>query len=343
MAKTTVKRWGEYQLFSLTNKQGTQIDISDLGGLIVNFYVQDKNDKTKNIVLGYDTPNDYLTGKCYLGCIVGPWANRISNGSYSIDNVEYALQINEGSNHLHGATANLGSKRWKATSIDEMTLELTTTVKAGEAGYPHTIDFIVTYHLGDKNELSICYQAMPHGQTPINMTQHSYFNLSESENVLDHNVQIHSDRYLSVDSCAIPLLEESVNNLPFDLRKPVKIAEKIAQSNSQLQAAGGFDHCWCFDTAEVKNNAVVSEDSTGLQLHVASDQIGMQFYTGNFLDNELGRNSQIYKKHAGLCLETQCYPNQINMNNKQDCIYGPDKPYRHNVVYQILTTDIDRD
>ncbi|MGR5142268.1 aldose epimerase family protein [Photobacterium sp. DNB23_23_1] len=337
MANLNVMSWGEYQLFSLTNQRGTQVDISDLGGLIVNFYAQDKTGQTRNIVLGYEAPSEYLKGRCYLGCIVGPWANRIANGRFSIDDVDYALELNEGTNHLHGASANLGEKRWDVTRVDDMTLKLTTTVNAGEAGYPHTIDFVVTYHLTEQSELCICYEAMPHGLTPINMTQHTYFNLSESEDVLNHSVQIHSDRYLCVDSCAIPLFEAPVANTPFDLRQQLKIKEGMIQANEQLQAAGGFDHCWCFDATELQPNAVVYEETTGLKLHVASDQVGMQFYTGNFLNHELGRNSQVYKKHAGLCLETQCYPNQINMDNKQDCIYGPNKPYRHNVVYQVQT------
>lgn len=339
MTNLKVMSWGDYQLFSLTNQQGTQVDISDLGGLIVNFYVQDKQGQTKNIVLGYETPHEYLEGRCYLGCIVGPWANRIANGRFSIDNIDYALEQNEGTNHLHGASANLGAKRWNVTCVDDMTLRLTTTVDAGEAGYAHTIDFCVTYHLTEQSELCIRYEATPHGQTPINMTQHTYFNLNESEDVLDHSVQIHSDRYLYVDSCAIPLFEAPVEETPFDLRQPMKIKDGISQTNDQLQAAGGYDHCWCFDSTELKSNAIISEETTGLQLHVASDQIGMQFYTGNFINNEPGRSAKVYKKNAGLCLETQCYPNQINMDNKQDCIYGPNKPYQHNVVYKILTTE----
>lgn len=339
MANLNAINWGEYQLFSLTNQQGTQVDISDLGGLIVNFYAKDKNGQTKNIVLGYETPSDYLKGQCYIGCIVGPWANRIANGRFSVDDIDYALELNEGTNHLHGASANLGAKRWDVTYIDDITLKLTTTVSAGEAGYPHTINFIVTYQLTEQSELHICYEAMPHGQTPINMTQHTYFNLNESEDVLAHKVQIYSDSYLCVDSCAIPLFEAPVEDSPFDLRQPVKIKERINQPNDQLKAAGGFDHCWCFDGTKMQPNATVYEETTGLKLNVSSDQVGMQFYSGNFIQHERGRQSQVYKKNAGLCLETQCYPNQINMDNKQDCIYGPNKPYRHNVVYQIQTTD----
>ncbi|ROR21119.1 aldose 1-epimerase [Vibrio crassostreae] len=338
MGSLKLMNWGKYKLFSLVNQQGTQVDISDLGGLIVNFYVQDQNNQTRNIVLGYDTPDEYLNGACYLGCVVGPWANRIANGRYSIDDINFALEQNENTNHLHGASANLGAKCWTVEIIDETTLKLVTTINANEASYPYTIDFEVTYHLSEENELRICYEAMPHGKTPINMTQHTYFNLDESENVLNHSIQINSDRYLTVDSCAIPLFEAPVEDTPFDLRQSIQIKQGMDLNNQQLKAAGGYDHCWCFEPTEFQTNAIVSEETSGLYLHVASDQIGMQFYTGNFLNQEQGRNSRTYHKHAGLCLETQCYPNQINMDNKEDCIYGPNKPYRHNVVYQVLTT-----
>ncbi|MFA0195004.1 aldose epimerase family protein, partial [Vibrio artabrorum] len=246
MTDLKVMSWGEYQLFSLVNQQGTQVDISDLGGLIVNFYVQDQHEQTRNIVLGYDTPDEYLDGACYLGCVVGPWANRIANGHYSIDDIDFTLDQNEKSNHLHGGLANLGAKRWAVEIVNNTTLKLAITLDADEASYPHTIDFVVTYHLSETNELRICFEAMPHGKTPINMTQHTYFNLNESEDVLNHKIQINSDRYLTVDSCAIPLTKVSVKDTPFDFRQPVLIKQAMDLNNKQLKAAGGYDHCWCF-------------------------------------------------------------------------------------------------
>ncbi|GEM81404.1 aldose epimerase family protein [Vibrio superstes] len=333
-----VSDWGEYKLFSLVNNNGTQVDISELGGLIVNFYTHDNKGERQNIVLGYDTPEQYLLGKCYLGCLVGPWANRIANGRFSIDNVDYQLECNEGSNHLHGASAGIGTKHWNAECIDDATLILTTMVRSGQAGYPCDIEFKVKYHLSEENALSINYQAIPRALTPINMTQHTYFNLGQTEDVLDHHIQIEGNEYLHVDALSIPLFKAPVEDTPFDLRKGVTIRQGLSDANEQLENADGYDHCWCFDSTEMKPVARVYEKNTGIELQVATDQIGMQFYSGNFLNNESGRNSKIYNKHAGLCLETQCYPNQINMANKQDCIYGPNKHYQHNVIYKVLTT-----
>ncbi|MGR5064000.1 aldose epimerase family protein [Photobacterium sp. DNB22_13_2] len=340
MSSIKVQEWGKYQLYSLVNSQGTQIDISDLGGVIVNFFITDAQGEKKNIVLGYETPEEYLKGQCYFGCIVGPWANRIAHGRFTLNEVEYNLEQNEGTNHLHGASANLGAKSWLVNVVDDTTLELTTQVKAGEANYPCDIDFLVTYTLSEQNELGICYQAMPHAQTPINMTQHTYFNLSESENVLDHRIQIMSGHYLHVDALAIPLFIDSVDETPFDLREMQVIKDGINQDNEQLHSAGGYDHCWCFEPNGIEHVATVKEDKSGLQLDVLTDQIGLQFYSGNFISQELGRNNKLYGKHAGLCLETQCYPNQINMENKSDCIYSPSKPYCHNVVYKVQTSEV---
>ncbi|ANO35043.1 galactose mutarotase [Vibrio breoganii] len=338
MKDVKVSNWGEYKLFSLVNNKGTQIDISDLGGLIVNFYTNDISGNRKNIVLGYDTPEQYLNGKCYLGCLVGPWANRIANGHFSIGEDDYQLECNEGTNHLHGASASLGAKRWNVEIVNSASLRLSTMVESGDAGYPCDIEFKVEYHLSEDNALSINYQAFPRALTPINMTQHTYFNLGSSADVLDHFIQIEANDYLHVDALAIPLFKASVEDTPFDLRTGMAIREGLSQSNEQLENAGGYDHCWCFDSTEIKPVARVFENNSGIELQVATDQIGMQFYSGNFLNNEIGRDSNIYNKHAGLCLETQCYPNQINMDNKQECIYGPDRHYQHNVIYKVFTT-----
>jgi aldose 1-epimerase len=340
MSTLKIKEWGDYQLYSLINAKGTQIDISNLGGIIVNFLTQDAHGIQRNIVLGYEMPEEYLKGQCYFGCLVGPWANRIANGRFTLQETEYQLEQNEGSNHLHGASANVGSRCWQVKVVNDLTLELKTTVHAGEANYPCDIDFVVTYALSDQDELSICYQAMPHAQTPINMTQHTYFNLNESENVLDHHIQIVSDNYLHVDALAIPLFVAPVDETPFDLREMKAIKDGIYQDNEQLSNAGGYDHCWCFEPNGVEHVASVIESEVGLQLDVFTDQIGLQFYSGNFIDKELGRSNKVYGKHAGLCLETQCYPNQINMENKSDCIYSPSKPYCHNVVYKVNTSVI---
>ncbi|MDN2482967.1 aldose epimerase family protein [Vibrio agarivorans] len=333
------KTWGEYHLYSLTNHKGTQVDISDLGAVIVNFFTQDKNGEHRNIVLGYDSPEQYIEGKVYFGCVVGPWANRIANAQYLHNGQTIKLETNEGPNHLHGASANIGAKRWNVDIAEENTLVMSVTMKANEAGYPASINFKVTYELTDNDQLKIEYSAVPDASVPINMTQHSYFNLSGEDDVLNHVVQIHSDKYLHVDSAAIPIEVRSVSNTPLDLRNPIKIGQSIDDDFDQLTMAGGYDHCWCFGGTKpnesLHRNATVTDNQSGLSLDVYSDQIGMQFYTGNFISGELGHNGKVHGKRAGFCLETQCYPNQVNMSNAADCIYNAGEQYRHRVIYQI--------
>ncbi|MFI3272990.1 aldose epimerase family protein [Vibrio sp.] len=333
------KVWGEYSLYSLINENGTQVDISDLGAIIVNLFTNDKQGLRQNIVLGYDTPQQYIEGDVYFGCVVGPWANRIANGCYDLNGKTIQLEQNEGKNHLHGASANIGAKRWNVDLAEDNTLTLSVKIRSDEAGYPANITFNVTYQLTDTDELRIEYTATPDAAVPLNMTQHSYFNLNGADNVLEHIVQINSDRYLHVDSNAIPIEVRSVDNTPLDLRTPVRIGQSIDTAFDQLTLAGGFDHCWCFDgtlpLSTLFKAATVSEETTGLNLEVYTDQIGMQFYTGNFISNEAGHEGRIYTKRAGFCLETQCYPNQINMSNADRCVYQAGEQYRHNVIYKI--------
>lgn len=335
MSKLKNKSWGNYQVYSLTNNKGTRVDISDLGAIIVNFYVNDSDGIRRNIVLGYDEPEGYLNGQCYFSCVVGPWANRIANGRYSLDGQIVQLETNEGTNHLHGASANIGAKGWKVTSAENNTIALTISTPPGESGYPHAIDFKVVYELTDENELKIGYFATPQGKTPINMTQHAYFNLDESNDILEHSLQINSNSYLFVDSAAIPVALEVVNDTPMDFRKEKKIGQDIKADFSQLINAGGFDHCWCFNSTEMKKIATLYSKNKDLALEVHTDQLGMQFYSGNFIVNEQGRGNTTYTKNAGLCLETQNYPNKINMDENEDCIFDSSNPYSHFVTYKI--------
>ncbi|ENM4022206.1 galactose mutarotase [Vibrio cholerae] len=328
-------KWGKYKLYSLTNSQGSRVDISNLGAIIANFIVFDKNKLPHNIVLGYDTPREYIQGKCYLGCVVGPWANRIDSGSLNIDGIKVQLHQNEGDNHLHGGSANIGDKCWDVVDVGDNFICLRTSVCKGEAGYPADIHFNVLYQLTDANELVIEYNATPDGKTPINVTQHTYFNLDGSDTILDHSIQIDSETLLIVDENAIPEAKIKVKETPFDLRQSTVIRDNISQDDHQLTAAQGFDHCWCFEPDGIEKFASVSSNINGLTLEVYSDQIGMQFYSGNFLDNEQGRDGAIYQQHAGLCLETQCYPNQVNMANSSDCIFEKGETYQHKVIYKV--------
>ncbi|CAH0528833.1 aldose epimerase family protein [Vibrio hippocampi] len=330
-----IKPWGNYKLISLSNNQGTTVEISDLGATVVNFYVNDSNGIKTNIVLGYENPSDYIRGKSYLGCVVGPWANRIARGKFLLDGHIIQLETNEGTNHLHGGKANIGAKCWEVIHTSSDSVKLSCSTLEGEAGYPCDIDFHVEYQLSNSNELSITYSALPYGRTPINMTQHTYFNLDDSDTIEGHSIKIDSEHYLHVDANAIPNQINSVQSTPFDLRRPTLIREKIDSDNQQLLAAGGFDHCWALDGNIISRAASVASNKSGLRLDVYTDQIGIQFYSGNFLNGEKGRLGRTYKERAGLCLETQCYPNQVNMKYSEACIFSDSNKYQHKVIYKV--------
>lgn len=335
MSGSHSKNWGDYFLYSLINKNNTRVDVSNLGATIVNFIVETNKGYQQNITLGYDTPEQYIQGNYYFGCVVGPWANRISQGKCIINNATLQLEMNEGSNHLHGASANLGAKCWQVQERSNNHIIFTCEVNKGQAGYPCNIAFSVKYTLSNNDELIIEYSATPDEDTPINMTQHSYFNLDGSLDILDHTILINSQYYLHVDDNAIPDQITPVENTPFDLRHPTRIGENINNENTQLQLAGGFDHCWVLDKNINKLAAKIYSHTSNLSLEVYTDQMGIQFYTGNFIEGEVGRSEQFYSKRSGLCLETQCFPNQVNMDNKLECIFNSKKPYYHQAIYKI--------
>ncbi|CAH0528835.1 aldose epimerase family protein [Vibrio hippocampi] len=332
---SNVQPWGNYQLISLTNNKGSQVDVSDLGATIVNFYVTNSYEERINIVLGYDKPSNYIQGRAYLGCVVGPWANRIANGKFRLDGHVVQLETNEGTNHLHGGKANIGAKCWEITEVTCHSVKLICSTLDGEAGYPCDIDFTVEYKLGEDNGLAITYSAIPSGITPINMTQHAYFNLDGSGTIENHSITLNSDRYLHIDEKALPTRIEPVDATPFDLRTPTIIANNLHQDHPQLISANGFDHCWVLDGNIKSRCASLTSNLSGLTLDVYTDQSGIQFYSGNFLNGEKGRMGQVYNRRAALCLETQCYPNQVNMPSRDDCLYDGNRIYQHKVIYRI--------
>tara|TARA_R110001583_G_scaffold71589_1_gene201504 strand:+ start:220 stop:1257 length:1038 start_codon:yes stop_codon:yes gene_type:complete len=329
--------WGDTYLYSLKNTQGTQVDISPLGATIVNFFVNDKNNKQQNIVLGFNQPQDYLDTKAYIGSVVGPWANRIAKGKFPLNAKTIELELNEGSNHLHGASIHLDKKCWIVESVVQQSITLRTQTKEGEAGYPATINFSVKYTLSEDNELSVEYHATTDKDVPINVTQHTYFNLSGChEKISDHSVSIDADYYLKIDDQSIPISKESVVHSAMDLRTSKLIKTGLNADEQQIKLVKGFDHCWCLNKSEFAFAAQVACESTGLQLQVFTDQNAIQFYTGNALPGEIGREGKQYDAYYGLCLETQHYPDQVNMQEiAQECIYSPNRPYSHKTIFKI--------
>ncbi|GAA4377481.1 aldose epimerase family protein [Hymenobacter koreensis] len=310
----------EVQLFTLTNAHGLKAAISNYGGIVTSLLVPDKNGKLGEVVLGFDDVSGYQSAAYrkanpYFGAIIGRYGNRIKAGKFTIDGKAYQLGVNNGPNSLHGGKVGFDQKVWQAepgTSANGQTLKLSYLSKDGEEGYPGNLRVTVVYTLTNDDALQIEYTATTDKATPVNLTNHAYFNLSHgtSKDILAHEVMLPADRYTVVDAELIPTGElKPVKGTPFDFTTPHAIGERIAQ------VPGGYDHNWALNGCKpvMCTAATVYDPASGRTMEVVTDQPGIQFYTGNFLDGSLkGKGGTQYVKHAGFCLETQHFPDAPN-------------------------------
>ncbi|GAB3635924.1 galactose mutarotase [Hymenobacter arcticus] len=330
----------ETQLFTLSNKNGLKASISTYGGTLTSLLVPDKDGKLSDIILGFDKVDGYLSpafrkSNPYFGALIGRYGNRIAKGKFTIDGKAYQVGLNNNGNSLHGGTVGFNQKVWAAkagTSAEGETLTLTYLSKDGEEGYPGNLTVTVVYTLTADNALQIDYTATTDKATPVNLTNHAYFNLAlgTSKDVLAHQVTIPADRYTVVDANLIPTGElKPVKGTPFDFTTPHAIGERIAQ------VPGGYDHNWVLNQATGQHSAAtVYEPTTGRTMEVSTDEPGVQFYTGNFLDGSLtGKNGLVYGKHAGFCLETQHFPDSPNQAKFPSTILKPGATYHTTTSY----------
>ncbi|MGI4762348.1 MAG: aldose epimerase family protein [Janthinobacterium lividum] len=330
----------EIQLFTLTNKNGLKASISTYGGTLTSLLVPDKAGKLSDVILGFDKADGYLSPEFkksnpYFGALIGRYGNRIAKGKFTIDGKPYQVGLNNNGNSLHGGTVGFNQKVWTAkpgTSAEGETLTLTYLSKDGEEGYPGNLTVTVVYTLTADNALKIDYTATTDKATPVNLTNHAYFNLAlgQSKDVLAHQVTLPADRYTVVDANLIPTGElKPVKGTPFDFTSPHAIGERIAQ------VPGGYDHNWALNTATGQHSAAtVYEPTTGRTLEVTTDEPGVQFYTGNFLDGSLkGKDGVVYGKHAGFCLETQHFPDSPNQPKFPSTILKPGETYHTTTSY----------
>ena len=310
------------------------VEVINYGGIITKMNVPDDKGNLKDIVLGFDNIEGYINEHPYFGAIIGRYGNRIKNGKFNIDGNEYNLAINNGEHSLHGGIKGFDKVIW---SVEELKgnnfigLKLNYLSQHMEEGYPGNLNVEVKYILNDKNELKILYAANTDATTILNLTQHSYFNLSgeSSGDILDHELIINADNFLPVDSGLIPTGEiRNVTNTPFDFRNKKKIGQDINLDNKQLDYGMGYDHCWVLNNygKGVRKVAQAKSNSSGILLEVFSDQPGIQFYTGNFLDGTLpSKKGKYYRKRYGFCLETQHYPNSPNQSNFPNVFLSPEE------------------
>ncbi len=326
-------------LFTLHNSNGISAKITNYGGIITSLTVPDKRGVAENIILGYNTLNEYLNDTSYHGALIGRFCNRIAYGKFLLDDKEYQLATNNDPNHLHGGLKGFNKIIWDAKTIkgaNFVGLELSLLSKDMEEGYPGNLTVKVSYKLTDENELKVDYFATTDKKTIINLTQHSYFNLSGNikSTILDHHIKINADHYLPVNRNLIPKGNlEPVKNTPFDFSEFNKIGARINDENIQLKIATGYDHTFVLNKENPTLAAAAFEEESGRLMEVYTTKPGVQFYTGNFLSNP---TESIYKNRNGFCLETQYFPNSPNQPNFPSTILLPKQQYKETTVFKFL-------
>jgi aldose 1-epimerase len=329
-------------LYTLTNTHGVEVRAMTYGGIIVSLRVPDRKGQLADVVLGHDKAEGYMPNPPYLGAIVGRYANRIANGTFTLDGKTYTLPKNDGPNTLHGGVTRTFDKvLWDGEPLKGKNgVAFSYLSKDGEEGFPGNLKVTVTYTLTDSNELSIDYTATTDKATPINVSQHSYFNLKGEGNgdILDHEIMINADKFTPVDKNLIPTGElRAVKGTPFDFTTSTKIGARIEDSYEQMVLGHGYDHNFVLNRkgAGLSLAARVYEPTTGRVLEVSTTQPAIQFYTGNFLDGSVtGKEGHVYKRRYGLCLETQHYPDSPNHPDFPSTILKPGEKFHQTTVFK---------
>ena len=325
--------------YTLTNKNGMIVKILNYGGTVTDIITPDKNGKMGDVILGYDSLSGYLqTGNPYFGCLVGRYANRIANARFTLDGREYTLAANNKGNTLHGGLKGFDKVIWYVKLFNDSSLLLSYSSKDGEEGYPGNFSVDVMYSLSDDNGLKIEYAAVTDKATPVNLTNHCYFNLSAGADstILDHELMLRATQFTPVNDQLIPTGKiDTVKGNAMDFTSAKKIGKDIAQ------VAGGYDHNWVFQKPENRFDLVASlyHQPSGRYMEVRTTEPGIQFYSGNFLDGSLKntRGGVKYVKHAGLCLETQHFPDSPNQPAFPTTILKPGETYQQITVYKFST------
>jgi aldose 1-epimerase len=321
--------------YTLTNKNGVAVKIISYGATVTNVLVPDRNGDMGDVVLGFDSLNGYMQpANSFFGVIAGRYANRIAKGKFELNGNTYTLAQNNNGNSLHGGLKGFDKQVWNATtSLADSSLTLKYASKDGEEGYPGNLNVEVRYKLTDDNALEIHYSATTDKPTPVNLTNHSYFNLSAGNkaDILDHVLQLKASRFTPVDKTLIPTGKiDEVKGTPMDFTQPKPIGKDIAAVD------GGYDHNWIFDKepGSLEMVARLVDPSSGRTLEMWTTEPAVQFYSGNFLKGQEGKNGKVYNKHAGLCLEAQHYPDSPNQPSFPSTILQPGQTYKQTTIYK---------
>ncbi len=322
--------------YTITNPSGMEVSILNYGGTLTRLITPDKDKVKGDVILGFDSLSGYLqTGNPYIGCLIGRYGNRIGKGKFVLNNQTYQLTLNNNGNMLHGGVRGLDKVLWKATKLPgDSTIQLEYTSKDGDQGFPGNLAITVVYTLRADNALQIEYAATTDKPTPINLTNHAYFNLSagKSADILQHEVMINADKYTDVDSLLIPNGKlPDVKGTPMDFTSAKAVGKEIDS------VKGGYDHNWVLNKdAEVLEKVASAHDPvSGRFMEVFTTEPGLQFYTGNFLNGKLtGKNQKVYGKHAAFCMETQHFPDSPNQPTFPSTTLEPGKKYHQVTVYR---------
>jgi aldose 1-epimerase len=347
------KDWGEVDgkpvyLWTLRNGKGLEAEITNYGTIVVSLKVPDRQSVAADVVLGRPTVKDYVERTQYFGCTAGRCANRIAGGKFKIDGQEFALATNNGANHLHGGVKGFDKVVWSGEgAMTDNGPQVTFTYRSvdGEEGYPGNVDVKVVYTLTQMNELVVNMSATTDKATCVNLAHHSYWNLAghDAGSVLGHMLQIPAKRYTPVDASLITTGEiAEVANTPLDFTMMKEIGKDFAKMPATKDDPGGYDHNYVLDQAPkgmggMWLSAILHDPKSGRTMEVWSNQPGIQFYTGNFLDGIPGKNGAVYQKNGALCLETQAFPDSINKQGKPgwpNVVLKPGETYRHNMVHR---------
>ncbi|HBU37995.1 MAG TPA: galactose-1-epimerase [Planctomycetaceae bacterium] len=344
-ALAQVKDFDSIKLYTLKNESGMTVRVTNYGAIVTSIIVPDRNGKQADVALGYDRVEDYINAvdKPYFGAVVGRYGNRIANGEFTLDGETYSLLKNNGENHLHGGAIGFDKVVWTVDEyVEGQALTLSYLAKDKEEGYPGNLQLKITYTLADDNSLVVDYHATTDRATPVNVTQHTYFNLKgEGQGtILDHQLMLNAKKFTPVDESLIPTGEmPTVAGTPFDFTTPKAIGRDIGQQNEQLVFGLGYDHNWILDTdgkeGELSLAAQVHEPSSGRVMEIYTTEPGIQFYCGNFLDGRLrGKSGKPYVHRGGFCLETQHFPDSPNQPNFPSTILKPGETYDSKTVFK---------
>ncbi|HEU4769991.1 MAG TPA: aldose epimerase family protein [Pyrinomonadaceae bacterium] len=330
----------EAHLYTLTNNRGVEVSITNYGGAVTSIKVPDRDGVFGDVVLGYDTNEEYMRNPRYLGALIGRHANRIAHGKFSFNGVAYQLAQNNGENHLHGGNKGFDKRFWEAAQ-NEAGLSLEYFSTDGEENYPGNLTVNVDYSLNEENELRIEYRATSDKDTIVNLTNHSYFNLACGGDILGHQLTLNADAFTPVSKDLIPTGEiRPVSNTPMDFRESRTIGSRIHDEYEQLAFTGGYDHNFLLRdwNGSLRRVAQLRDPASGRVLEVHTTEPGVQFYSGNFFDGSFGgKGGVVYEKYAGLCLETQHFPDSPNHPNFPTTVLRAGEQYRQTTIYKFTT------